>query len=307
MVGMSQKISEQAVLFGSRNSLVGIVTKGVSAAPADCPAVVILNTGIVHRVGHHRMFVTMSRALAAAGYAVLRFDFSGIGDSDSRDDGLSPEDACMADIKDALDWLERDLKASHMILIGLCSGADNAVLYGHTDPRILGLVLMDPSIPTTMRYYVDNVAQRLARMQSWFNVLSGRSRTVRMFMRLMLSTMQPGWKAGRYGLQARIFRRTIERHYQSLVDNRVEILAIFTEETSRQTYREQMIEALPNVSFGDRLKLEFFPGSDHTFLLEADRSRVIQLILQWVGERRLEWTLKSRGRSAAGQARGELV
>jgi hypothetical protein len=43
-----------------------------------------------------------------------------------------------------------------------------------------------------------------------------------------------------------------------------------------------MIEALPNVSFGDRLTLEFFPGSDHTFALESDRSRLIQLILQWV-------------------------
>jgi len=28
--------------------------------------------------------------------------------------------------------------------------------------------------------------------------------------------------------------------------------------------------------------LEFFPGSDHTFALESDRSRLIQLILQWV-------------------------
>ena len=54
---MNQKISEQAVLFGGRTSLVGIVTRVVSAAPAVRPAIVILNTGIIHRVGHHRMFV----------------------------------------------------------------------------------------------------------------------------------------------------------------------------------------------------------------------------------------------------------
>ena len=63
-------------------------------------------------------------------------------------------------------------------------------------------------------------------------------------------------------------RQTIERHYQNSVDRGIEILAIFSEDTTRQTYREQMIEALPNVSFADRLKLEFFPGSDHTFTLE---------------------------------------
>ena len=273
---MSQRISEQAVLFGSWTSLVGIVTKAVSPASANRPAIVILNTGIIHRVGHHRMFVTMSRALGAVGYTVLRFDFSGIGDSSPRYDGLSLVDACMAEIREALDWLERDGAASRMILIGLCSGADHAVLYGHTDPRIVGLVLMDPSIPPTLRYYVHYIGRRLRRLRSWFNVLSGRSRTLRMLMRHMLPIAQ------RYPLQNRVPRQTIELHYRNSVDSGIEILAIFTEETTRQTYREQMIEALPNVSFGDRLTLEFFPGSDHTFALESDRSRLIQLILQWV-------------------------
>ena len=273
---MSQRISEQAVLFGSWTSLVGIVTKAVSPPSANRPAIVVLNTGIIHRVGHHRMFVTMSRALGAVGYTVLRFDFSGIGDSSPRYDGLSLVDSCMAEIREALDWLERDGAASRMILIGLCSGADHAVLYGHTDPRIVGLVLMDPSIPPTLRYYVHYIGRRLRRLRSWFNVLSGRSRTLRMLMRHMLPIAQ------RYPLQNRVPRQTIERHYRNSVDSGIEILAIFTEETTRQTYREQMIEALPNVSFGDRLTLEFFPGSDHTFALESDRSRLIQLILQWV-------------------------
>ena len=272
LAGINQKFSEQAVLFGGRTSLVGIVTRAASAASADRPAIVILNTGIIHRVGHHRMFVTMSRALGAVGYTVLRFDFSGIGDSDPRDDGLSLVDACMAEIKEALDWLEREGKASRMILVGLCSGADHAVLYGHTDPRIVGLVLMDPSIPPTLRYYMHYIGQRLSQVRSWFNVLSGRSRTLRMLMQLMLPIGQRERKARRHPLQNRVLRQTIERHYQSSVDKGIEILAIFTEETTRQTYREQMIEALPNVSFGDRLTLEFFLGSDHTFVLESDRS-----------------------------------
>jgi pimeloyl-ACP methyl ester carboxylesterase len=279
---MNQKVIEQAVLFGSRASLVGIVTRMVSAASADWPAIVILNTGIIHRVGHHRMFVSMSRALAALGYTVLRFDFSGIGDSNPRDDGLSLADACMAEITEALDWLERDGKASRMILAGLCSGADHAVLYGHTDPRIVGLVLMDPSIPSTPRYYMHYIGRRLGQVHSWFNVLSGRSRTLRMLIRRMLPTGQQEWKVRHHPLWSRVPRQIIEHHYQNSVVKGIEILAIFTEETTRQTYREQMIEALPNVSFGDRLTLEFFPGSDHTFALESDRIRLTQLILQWV-------------------------
>ena len=75
MAGMTLRISEQAVLLGQRQSLVGVLARAVAETPADGPTVVILNTGIIHRVGHHRMFVTMSRALANVGYAVLRFDF----------------------------------------------------------------------------------------------------------------------------------------------------------------------------------------------------------------------------------------
>ena len=278
---MTQKISEQAVLFGARTSLVGIVARGACAPPGR-PAVVILNTGIVHRVGHHRMFVTLSRALAADGYTALRFDFSGIGDSAPRDDQLSPEDACRADIKDAIDWLERDHKPSRIILVGLCSGADHAVSYGHTDPRVIGLVLMDPSIPPTLRYYMDYIAQRLGRGRSWVRVLSGRSRTLRMVVRSALSRMNPGWTA-RFPVENLISRDAVERHYQKSVDNKIDILAIFTEDTTRQTYREQLIEALPNVPFGGRLTLEYFPGSTHTFALESDRSRLIQMIIQWLG------------------------
>lgn len=276
---MSQRISEQAVLFGSRNSLVGIAARRASAPSADRPAVVILNTGIIHRVGHNRMYVTLSRALATLGCSVLRFDFSGIGDSEPRHDGLSPEEGCMADIKEALDWLERDLKASQVILVGLCSGADHAAMYGPTDPRIVGLVLMDPTIPATPRYYLDNFARPMVRLRSWINVLSGRSLTLRMFVRRMLGSDR---KLERYRLDRRISREMLELRYQNLVDKGIDTLAIFTGSRMRQSYREQMIEALPNVKFGDRLRLEYLPGSNHTFEQDADRERLIQLILQWI-------------------------
>jgi len=162
---MTQKISEQTVLLGRRQSLVGIVARAVTGAPPDNPAVIILNTGIIHRVGHHRMYVTMSRALAAAGHTVLRFDFSGIGDSDPRTDGLAPVESCLADIKDAIDWLERDREVSRVILIGLCSGADYAILYGHTDARVVALVLMDPRDCPVLPAYHYPAAHAFARLE----------------------------------------------------------------------------------------------------------------------------------------------
>jgi alpha/beta superfamily hydrolase len=279
---MSQKINEQVVLLGKHQSLVGILTRAVAPAARNGPAVVILNTGIIHRVGHHRMYVTMSRALARAGHMVLRFDFSGIGDSDSRTDGLPPLESCLADIKDALDWLERERQASRVILVGLCSGADHAVLYGHTDARIVALVLMDPTIPATARYYLHYIAQRLTRLHNWTNLFAGRSRLLKVWVTQLLHVMRPERRSRSITLQDLRFHTYLEQSYQSSVDHGIQILAMFTEDTTRQTYREQMLDAFPNVLFGDHLTTEFFPGSDHIFTLEADRSKLIALILEWI-------------------------
>jgi pimeloyl-ACP methyl ester carboxylesterase len=282
---MTQRLSEQAVLFGSRASLVGIFTRPAVPPAAALPTLLVLNTGIIHRVGHHRMYVTLSRRLAAAGYPVLRFDLSGIGDSDPRRDNLSPLDSAMADIGEALDWLEQTSQARRIVLMGLCSGADHAVLYGHTDDRIEGLILLDPSIPPTLRHYLHFVAPRLIRLHSWIDVMTGRSRTFRMWINQALRAVLPGRSPLHPTGLTLVQRGALERHYQSSVDKGIRMLAVFTEERTRQTYREQMIEALPNVRFGDRLELQFLAGSDHTFILEADRRRLMALILRWLKEK----------------------
>jgi uncharacterized protein len=279
---MTPRVSEQAVLLGHRQSSVGVLTRAVGDRPADGLAIVILNTGIIHRVGHHRMFVTMSRALARAGHTVLRFDFSGIGDSDPRDDGLPPLAACMADIGDAVDWLERNCHGTRVVLVGLCSGADHAVLYGHTDDRVVALVMMDPTIPATFRHYVHFITRRATRLRSWIRVVTGRSTTIRLWLGQALRVMWPGRGLRPIASANPITHENIDDIYQKTVDKNIPILAIFTGESTRQTYREQMLDALPNVAFGDRLTLEFFPGSDHTFILESDRSRLNRLILAWV-------------------------
>jgi len=279
---MSARFTERAILLGRRRSLVGILTRPVTAARTDDPAIVILNTGITHRVGHHRMYVRMSRAMAGAGRTVLRFDFAGIGDSEQNTEALSTLDSNMADIADALDWLERDCQVSRVILVGLCSGSDNAVLYGYRDPRVVGLVLMDPSIPPTARYYFHYIAQRLTRLRHWISVATGRSGLVRMLIAQFMHRVRPARPADEIAADGVQFSPHLARSYQRSVEHGIQMLAVFALGTSRQTYREQMIDAFPNVSFKDHLKLEAFPDSDHLFTQEKDRSRLTNLIFEWL-------------------------
>src|SRR5690606_31730993 len=99
--------------------------------------VVILSAGIIHRVGPNRLHVELARALSAAGCTSLRFDLSGIGDSEKRSDGLPPLDASLADIREAADWLQATRGVDQLILVGLCSGADQGLIYAGGDPRVV--------------------------------------------------------------------------------------------------------------------------------------------------------------------------
>lgn len=278
---MNGKIHEQAFLIGKRQALVGILTRPAAPASERRPAVVILNTGVIHRVGHHRMYVTMSRALARAGHVVLRFDFSNVGDSDARPDALPLVESCLADIREVLDWLEQRHQIAQVILVGLCSGADHALLYGHTDARVAGLVLMDPTIPATSRYYLHYIAQRLPQLRNWTSLVAGRSRLLKLWAKHLLHIVRPELSYRQITLQDLQFHTCLERTYQSTVEHRIHILAIFTADTTRQTYAGQMLDAFPSVLFGDLLTTELFPESDHLFSMEVDRTELIIKIARW--------------------------
>jgi pimeloyl-ACP methyl ester carboxylesterase len=278
------QLSEQVVTMGSRKSLVGIFTQSVGmAASVGDVTVVILNTGIIHRVGHHRMYLTFSRALAGAGYNVLRFDFSGIGDSDNREDGLPPLESCLADIKESLDWLEVTKHAKRVILVGLCSGADYGVVYAHSDPRVIGLVLLDPSIPPTRRYFRDYLGRRALSLRSWFNVAFGASRVRRMLIERVIGMVAKNWEPRYPTLSHPQMRSQLERLYQAAIDRDVMFLVVLTS-GGRHTYPEQLLEAFPNVAFLKQLRLEFFDDCDHKFTPEASRARLLQLIRDWLHE-----------------------
>jgi pimeloyl-ACP methyl ester carboxylesterase len=109
------------------------------------PVLVFLNTGANHHIGTSRMTVTMTRRLAQMGFASLRFDIGGVGDSDALSPHSShhPSDpAATADVRRALDWLQGK-GYTHFIVVGLCSGAKLALETTLVDERIVGQILLN--------------------------------------------------------------------------------------------------------------------------------------------------------------------
>jgi dienelactone hydrolase len=283
MAELGKRAREQAVLLGKHKSIVGILAEPLSTAPATAaPAVVLLNAGIVHRVGPNRMHVLLARELAAAGIVSLRFDMSGLGDSQSRAEATTPLEAAMADIRDALEWLEATKQVRKVILFGLCSGADHSILYASSDRRVAGTVLIDPSLPRTSKYHLYRASAKLSKLvkkspaQAWSalgsyieqNLAPNRGRG-------------DADEAHEPELSNGELHALFAQHYRHCVDAGVPLLAVFTGHEPGH-YREQLLDAFPDIAFGERLTLEYLPHSDHTFTREADRAWLAINLMKWM-------------------------
>lgn len=280
-----EHVAEQALLLGPRQSMVGVITPAAEAVrQPDAPFVVILNAGIIHRVGPNRLHVLLARALAEVGMNVLRVDLSGLGDSEAREDGLPPLDANMADIRDILDMLQATRQVQRVVLVGLCSGADHSVIYAGTDPRVVGVVLLDPSIPRTARYYLHHYTARVLHMRPWLNLLLGRHPVWQRFKRRVATAPDETHTDVKLPtLEHPEVRAFLQNAYGSALGNGVQFLAVLTSDRERQhNHRRQMFDAFPKLSFGAQLRLEYFSHCDHTFTTRVNRDRLIHLVVQWM-------------------------
>ena len=169
---------ETAVFACAGDTLLGILA--IPETPADTGVIVIVG-GPQYRVGSHRQFVLLSRALAAAGYAVLRFDYRGMGDSTGE---LHTFENVNEDIAAAISALQMAAPTlQNVALWGLCDGASAALLYCHAaqDARIKGLCLLNPWVrseaslaKTQVKHYYT---QRLRQKEFWLKLLSGKVAT----------------------------------------------------------------------------------------------------------------------------------
>ncbi len=137
---------ETPLRFGTAQHLAGILCRPTR----DCSpgfAVIICNAGGTPRHGFARFSVECARALAQAGFASLRFDFAGLGDSihysekaDLQTDAFTEDRT--TDIRDALNELEA-LGFNRFAIHGLCSGAYHALHGACADLRITQLLVIN--------------------------------------------------------------------------------------------------------------------------------------------------------------------
>ena len=165
---------ERAVIFTCEGDrLIGILSEPAHAR-SDLGVIIIVG-GPQYRVGSHRQFVHLSRHLAAEGWPTLRFDYRGMGDAEG---DVRPFDSVDADIRAAIDaFTGAQPSVRRVVLWGLCDGASAALIYAGSDPRVDGLVIVNPWVrdaqiqaATQLKHYYRS---RLLSGIFWKRLLGG--------------------------------------------------------------------------------------------------------------------------------------
>jgi hypothetical protein len=276
---------EKAVQFGKTASLVGVLTEPLpGAALAGAPAVVWLDSGILHRVGACRLYVRIARRLAEHGIASLRFDFSGLGDSEQRRDTLRFEESAIVETREAMDWLAQTRGTREFVLAGLCSGADMAHETARIDERVVGLGMLDGWAYRTRRAVLLHYARRMLDPSAW----AARAR-------IMLGGSRPGSEtlASQEGADFEIpkYVREYPPHERVREDlarfmgRGLRMLQVFSGgQDYLYNYRDQYADSFRGVAFGDQLQVEYLADADHIFTGLEHQKAVIAMFERWALE-----------------------
>ena len=268
-------MNERAVYFGPDNGLLGILTLPKSLRD-DAPAVILLNAGLLHRVGPNRLHVDIARRLAAAGHAVLRFDMSGVGDSELQSGGLLYIERSRQDVVEAIDAISAMVGSQRVVLMGLCTGAFNAFRAALIDDRVAGCVLLDGYAYPTMRSRLRHYRTRVFQLDRWIGYVKRRLG--------MIEVAADGRGEDLVVFENEVVPRDrFERELASLLDRGATLLMIYTRLGPLAfNYERQMHDAFPDIDLDRGATVRYFPQADHTFTLPGNRRLLLEEIESWM-------------------------
>lgn len=274
----AQPMNEKAVIFGATQSLIGVVTEPQNATSPKT-AVLLLNAGILHRVGPNRLYVQIARTLARSGLLAMRFDFSGLGDSGVRQDNLQFERAAVSETVEAMDLLRDTYGVESFLLIGLCSGADLAFRTAAVDERVRGLGLIDFYYQPTLGYYLRCYRGKLLKGMSWRRLIGGRSS----FLEQLRGTL------GRFTRVKKVNQiRTIPEKtdaidtLRALAARDADVFFVFSARGPAHYHYQRSFEKPSKSLFAEsRLRAQVVDETDHVFTPLASQETLVSSMQAW--------------------------
>ncbi len=265
--------------FGSERHLVGTVSLPDRPGPVGF---VIVNAGVIHRIGPHRWHVKLARHMAGLGFATIRFDPAGQGDSRVPRDAASFKEQAVRDACAAMDHLAEVAGVKRFVIGGICSGAETGFNTAAADPRVEGL------------WMLDGFAFPTARTQWMRYVLKLQSMTPRQALARVRHKLINRGKAGAAAAQpnepaptsrksgdappADAFARTL----QTLVDRGVSVYFLYSGSIVHLfNHASQLHDRFAGRPFLKVIHLDYRPEIDHTVTTQASQREMTRLVSQW--------------------------
>ncbi len=268
---------EKIIQFGDENNMVGLVTLP-DIVDENQPAILILNSGLIHRIGPYRMSVDLARNMAKQGFVVFRFDLPNVGDSEGYKTSENYEQRTINEIKAAIDTISLRYKTKRFISIGLCTGAMNSHIIAVNDKRIISAVMLDAYAYPTIKYLYKRYAHKLVKLLNpvfIFNMLIKRFHKKPHNEDVSHMDEVSYWELPD--------KKSLEIELKELANRKVDLLYIYTGGSLYYyNYRNQFRDSFKSVDFSNHLDVELFSKVDHTFTLQRDRDFLFEFLGNWL-------------------------
>jgi uncharacterized protein len=265
------------------DSMVAVLHPAGQGTPSV--GVLVVVGGPQYRVGSHRQFVLMARALANGGFPALRFDYRGMGDSDGE---VHTFETCGDDIRATIEAFMAAIPTLKGVVVwGLCDAASAVLMHAANDPRVLGMVLVNPWVRTTAgeaRAYVQHYyGQRLLQASFWRKLFCGKldvMRSVRDFVRTVGESRSAGATARApisFIERMRIGLTSFMRPVLLLISERDLTAAEFMTLCESDAWRQALTRS--------SVQVVRLAGADHTFSSRNALDLATRHCLEWLAAR----------------------
>ncbi|HEY1534201.1 MAG TPA: hypothetical protein VGF76_09285 [Polyangiaceae bacterium] len=259
-------MTESGCQFGSGRRLAGVLTEPSELAPRL--GLVLVSAGLLPKFGPYRLYAQLARRLAQSPIVTLRFDLGGIGDSAAEYERRRLQERTGLEIRAAIDLLSERYDLDGIVVGGLCSGAEDAFRAAESDPRVTGVLLIDPFAYRTAGWAWRNLLHRVARRSL---------RAFGIYAPLTLPrSQQPQSRLVSYRYMQ---RRESARILRTLLLRKAHVHFVYTAGMRELFNHERQLRAqFKGIDFDGLVTLDHFPRIDHTQLLAEDRRTVIEAI-----------------------------
>jgi pimeloyl-ACP methyl ester carboxylesterase len=218
----------------------------------------------------------MARVFAELGCASLRVDLTGRGDTPVTK-STDYDEATFDDYAEIKRKVNSRFGPTPIVLVGLCSGADDAIRFAQSDPDVNGMILLDPVAFKDANFLFRSIKDTVLE---WL-LMPG------FHVRLLLRRIEK-FAAGQRYLHPFAMRKIpaladVQRALNELERRGGRALLIYTRFASLYYNRPgQLKAALGRDEADDVCDEVYWPDVTHTCVLDVHRRRLLETVRTWM-------------------------